>query len=129
ALVVSGANRNDFKETKAVLDNLVMARPQPTTRKQQNLCLDKGCDYPEVAKIVAAYGYTVHLRRRGEEHAQEKNIPGYRARHWVVERTHRWMNGNRRLLIRWEKKTANDEAFLPLACAIIAVRRTLAVFG
>ncbi|MDZ7309188.1 MAG: IS5/IS1182 family transposase, partial [candidate division KSB1 bacterium] len=37
--------------------------------------------------------------------------------------------GNRRLLIRWEKKTANDEAFLHLACAIIAVRRTLAVFG
>ena len=53
---------------------------------------------------------------------QKKQIPGYRARRWVVERTHSWMNRFRRILIRWEKKTANYEAMLHLACAFITFR-------
>ena len=34
-------------------------------------------------------------------------MPRYRARHWIAERTHSWMNRFRRLLIRWEKKVEN----------------------
>lgn len=123
AVVATGANRNDFKETQRVLDGIAIARPEPTKRKKQNLCLDKGYDYPEVSKILNEYGYTAHIRSRGEERSSKKNTPGHRARRWVVERTHSWMNRNRRLLIRWEKKTANYEAFLHLACAAITVRQ------
>jgi transposase len=119
SVVVTGANRNDFKETKNVFDNIVVDRPKPTTRKKQNLCGDKGYDYPEVHELVKEYGYTGHIKTRGEESSAKAKIPGYRARRWVVERTHSWMNRFRRLLIRWEKKTENYEAFLHLACAFI----------
>ena len=122
ALVVTGANRNDFKEIKNVLDNIVIKRPKPTKRKKQNLCLDKGYDYPEVHALVKEYGYSGHIKTRGEESSAKAKIPGYRARRWVVERTHSWMNRFRRLLICWEKKTENYEAFLHLSCAFITFR-------
>ena len=47
---------------------------------------------------------------------------GYRARRWVVERAHSWMNRFRRILIRWEKKAANYLALLHFACAWITFR-------
>jgi putative transposase len=122
ALVVTGANRNDFKETKSVIKNIVVKRPRVSKRKKQHLCLDKGYDYPEVHELVKRYGYTAHIKSRGEERNERKRLPGYRARRWVVERTHSWMNRFRRILIRWEKKTANFEAMLHLACAYITFR-------
>lgn len=128
ALVVTGANRNDFKETKNVLDHIVVKRPKPTKRKKQHLCGDKGYDYPEVRDLVKQYGYTAHIKSRGEESVAKTKIPGYRARRWVVERTHSWMNRFRRLLIRWEKQTKNYEAFLQLSCAFITFRAA-GVFG
>ena len=49
-------------------------------------------------------------------------IPGFRARRWVVERTHSWLNRFGRLLIRWEKKIENYLTILHLACALITFR-------
>ena len=43
----------------------------------------------------------------GNKKKKRRRIPKYRARRWVVERTHSWMNRFRRLLIRWEKKEDN----------------------
>jgi len=122
AVVVTGANRNDFKETRRVLEQIVIARPKPTARKQQHLCLDKGYDFPEVDEIVADFGYTAHISRRGQKTSKPQSLPTYRSRRWVVERTHSWMNRFRRILIRWEKKTENYEAFLHLTCAYITIR-------
>jgi len=63
--------------------------------------MDKGYDFIDIRELVEEYGYTAHIRRRAEENIK---IPGYRARSWVVERTHSWLNRFRRLLIRWEEK-------------------------
>jgi putative transposase len=79
-------------------------------------------NYAEVAAAATALGYTLHLRRRGEVAHAKRTIPGYRARRWVVERTHSWLNRFRRILIRWEKKLENYTAMLHLACASIAFR-------
>jgi hypothetical protein len=68
----------------------------------QGLCLDKGYDYKEPRALAVALGFTLHLRSRGEEAKELKRKPGVRARRWVVERTHGWMNRFRRILIRWE---------------------------
>ena len=70
------------------------------------MCLDKGYDFPEVYELLEEYGYTIHIRLRGEEISNNKEggIPKYRARRWVVERIHSWMDRFRRLLIRWEKR-------------------------
>jgi transposase len=41
----------------------------------------------------------------------------------VVERTHRWTNRFRALLVRWDTKTVNYEGSLHLARAYIAFAR------
>jgi len=122
AVTVAGANRHDMKLAEATMQAVVVERPEPTTEQPQNLCLDKGYDYDEVRQAVAAYGYTAHIRTRGEERSAKCQIPGYRARRWVVERTHSWLNRFRRLLIRWEKKAENYIGLLHFACAWITFR-------
>lgn len=104
------------------LESIPLERPKPTKRKPQHLCADKGYDFPSVRELVAAWGYTAHIpvkKAKGAESVKREKIPGYRARRWVVERTHSWMNRFRRLLIRWEKKVPNYKAFLHFACAWI----------
>lgn len=128
AVAVEGANRHDMKLVEPTLEGFMVPRPEPTPERPQHLCLDKGYDYPEVRELVAAWGYTGHIRSRGEERMQKGTVPGYRARRWVVERTHSWMNRFRRLLIRWEKGVANYVAMLHLACAWITYRAA-GVFG
>jgi transposase len=85
----------------------------------QHLCLDKRYDYEDVRQTVAEYGYTAHIPSRGENRTHQRKLPDYRARRWVVERTHSWLNRFRRLLIRWEKKANNYAAMLQLASAFI----------
>jgi putative transposase len=128
AVAVAGANRHDMKLTEATLQAILIERPDPTPEQPQHLCLDRGYDYPQVREIVEAWGYTAHIRARGEEAAAKEHIPGYRARRWVVERTHSWLNRFRRLLIRWEKKIENYLAMLHFACAWITFRAA-GVFG
>ncbi len=121
-LVLDGANRNDFKLARATLDSIPIARPEPTPAEPQGLCLDKGYDYPEVYALADEFGFTAHIRKRGEEAQALKREAGDKARRWVVERTHSWMNRFRRLLIRWEKKPANYLGLLHLVCALITYR-------
>jgi putative transposase len=77
-----------------------------------------------VRERLAAFGFTAHIRARGEEAQAMKHEAGYKARRWVVERTHSWINRFRRLLVRWDKTVRNDLAFLHLACAYITYRRS-----
>ena len=138
AVVVEGANRHDMKLAAATLGSLKVARPQPTAQSPQGLCLDRGYDFEEVRRLVAALGMTLHVPGRGEKARQVQDVreereeqeeqevrePGGQARRWVVERTHGWLNRFRGLLIRWNKKAANYLALLHLACGIIAWRAT-----
>ena len=103
-------------------------RPMPQPGQPQHLCLDKGYDFPQVRELVARYGSTAHIRSRGEERVEKQTLPGYRARRWVVERTHSWLNRFRRLLIRWEKRLGNYLAMLHFACAWITFRAS-GLFG
>src|SRR6476620_477097 len=118
---VDAANRHDMKMTKPTLQNVVINKPEPTIKSKQHMCMDKGYDYPEVYELLEDYGYTIHVRLRGKGRSRRK-IPKYRARRWVVERTHSWTNRFRRLLIRWEKKIENYIAMLHFACAWITHR-------
>ena len=65
------------------------------------------------------FGYTAHIRSRGEEAQAIKRQAGFKARRRVVERIHSWMNRFRRILTRWEKNPENYLALLHLVCAII----------
>ncbi len=86
------------------------------------MCLDKGYDFEEVRAILEEFGFTAHIRCRGEEAQALKAEAGRKARRWVVERSHSWMNRFRRILVRWDKKPEHYLAFLHFACALIALR-------
>jgi putative transposase len=121
-LVVAGATRPDMKLLAPTLYSVVVERPEPSAEQPQGLCLDKGYDYEEVRATLAVFGFTAHMRARGEEAHALKRRAGFTARRWVVERTHSWMNRFRRILIRWDKKADNYLGFLHFACALIAFR-------
>jgi putative transposase len=127
-LVVAGANRPDMKLVKETVASGVVQPPRPTKTRPQGLCLDKGYDYEEVRETLREFGFTAHMRAQGEEAQALKRQAGFRARRWVVERTHSWMNRYRRVLIRWDKKVENYLAFLHFACALIAFRAS-GLFG
>lgn len=121
-LAVEGAQRHDMKLVRETIESLVVKRPDPSPEQPQGMCMDKGYDYQEVRDILTEFGFTAHIRSRGEEAKELAQEAGKRARRWVVERTHSWMNRFRRILIRWEKKPENYIAFLHFACALIAFR-------
>lgn len=89
------------------------------------MCMDKGYDYDEVRELLREFGYTAHIRARGEEAKKLKKGAIKKARRWVVERTHSWLNRFRGILIRWPKKAENYLALLYFACGIITWRACL----
>jgi transposase len=121
-VAVDGANRHDCRLVKPTVKSIPVKRPKPTKRKPQGMCLDKGYDYDSVRDLVKEFGYTGHIRTRGEEAQAIKREAGFKARRWVVERSHSWMNRFRRILTRWEKKATNYLALLHLVCAVITFR-------
>jgi putative transposase len=121
-VAVEGANRNDFKMARATIESIPVTRPAATAGSPQGMCLDKGYDYAEVRDLLAEFAFTGHIRARGEEAEALKREAGYRARRWVVERTHSWLNRYRAVLIRWCKKPENFLATLHFAFALITYR-------
>lgn len=117
-----------MKLVRATIESIVIERPEPTTERPQGMCLDRGYDYDEVRAILDEFGFTAHIRSRGEEARDIAREAGKRARRWVVERSHSWLNRFRRILVRWEKKPEHYLAFLHFACALIAFRAT-GLFG
>lgn len=123
-LAIDGANRNDFKLARETIQSIPIRRPRPTNDDPQGMCMDKGYDYDEVRDLLKEFRFTEHIHSRGEEAQAIKKKAGFKARRWVAERTHSWMNRFRRILIRWEKKARNYLALLHLVCGLIAFRAT-----
>jgi putative transposase len=128
AVVIEGANRHDMKLVRSTIETIIVERPEPTEERPQGMCLDKGYDYDEVYAILLECGFTAHVRPRGEEAQSIQREAGFKARRWVVERAHSWLNRFRRLLVRWEKKPENYLAFLHFACGLLAFR-SAGLFG
>ena len=87
-VAVEGANRNDFKMARQTVESIPVLRPAPSPEEPQGMCLDKGYDYNEVRELLREFAFTAHIRARGEEAKALKTEAGYKARRWVVERTH-----------------------------------------
>jgi len=134
AVAVEGANRHDSKLLVATLDGVVVARPAPeeeegTDSQKQHLCLDAAYDSELVREELEVRGYEAHIspadKKKRSERKEALQHLGGRARRWVVERTHSWLNRSRRLLVRWEKKTENYLGFIHLACAQLIFSKIL----
>ena len=124
-VAIAGANRNDMKLVAATRESIPeeAARPEPSPETHQGRCMDKGYDYDEVRELVEEFGFTAHIKARGEEAQALKRKAGNKARRWVVERTHSWMNRYRGVLIRWSKNAENYLAMLHMSFAFIIYRR------
>jgi len=122
----AGANLNDHLLLKGTLDSIPIARPQPTRKAPQGICLDKAYDNSQTRDLVAEYKLTPHIRTRGEEIDLKARHPDWKARRWVVEACHSWLNRNRAILIRWSKKDENHLALLMLASGLIAFKKARA---
>ena len=77
SIVITAANTHDIKAATQTLDRIVVERPL----KSQNLCLDKGYDFPEIERESIKRRYIPHIRHRGEE--KELIKMGYPARRWL----------------------------------------------
>ena len=110
----SGSVKPDLEKT---LDKIVILRPEVTEDKQQNLCLDASCTGAE--KIISGKNYVLHICPLGEEKEEKIKNPNFKARRWVVEVAHSFLNRFGKLLVRYEKKAKNYLALIHFACAII----------
>jgi transposase len=120
AVAIGGANAHDQSLAAETLRGIPVPRPLSKGRRKQHLCLDKGyCGLP-IERLAKRRGYQPHVPRKGQLvprcNARQK------ARRWVVERAHSWMNRARRLLVRWEKKVDNYLAFIHLQFAYTALQ-------
>jgi hypothetical protein len=89
------------------------------------LCLDAG--YTGHEAEVVNRNYIPHIRPRGEEKQEIEKNPNFKARRWVVEVSHSFVNRFRKLLVRFEKKDINYRGLIEFALAIIVWRKLIPV--
>ena len=129
SLVASGANVHDVKLLAATLDQVIRARPAPRAKAPQHLCADAGYKGAPARQAVEKRHYRPHIKQRREEADAKRKRPAYKARRWVVERTHSWLNRFRKLLVSFEKTKEGYVALLALAAAMICWRQTISIYG
>ena len=103
--------------------------PAPAQPPAQNLCADAGYKGKPALAIIASHHYIPHVKQRREEAEAKQKQPGFKARRWVVERTHSWTNRFRKLLVSFEKTEASYRALLSLAAAMICWRQIFSISG
>jgi putative transposase len=120
---------HDVKLLESTLDGIVIVRPQPDEGNPQHFCADAGYKGQAALETVQARDYQPHIKQRKEEAEAKRTKPGWKARRWVVERTHSWMNRFRKLLVSFEKTEASYVALLSLAAALICWRQIITIYG
>jgi len=127
SIVVTGANRHDVSQLAAVLKGRIVSPLMED--EEEHLCADAAFAGEGPRQILIAAGYIPHVRSRGEEKLEKVTNPGFKARRWVVEACHSWLNRFRKLTIRYEKLDSTHIALIHLAAAIIALRKVGIIYG
>lgn len=101
-----------------------MSRPQEGA---QHLCADAGYKGKPAQEAAEERGYIPHIKQRKEEAKAKRQDPHCKARRWVVERTHSWLNRSRKVLVSFEKTEASYFALLCLAAALVCWRKVVSI--
>lgn len=127
-LAIAGANVNDHLLLEQTLSALQIA-PNIWFQflfwlgvLQIHLCLDKAYDNGASYQVVSDFGYREHISKKDHQ-VNKVRKASYKARRWIVEASHSWLNRFRKILIRFEKTEASYLALLHLACAITCFRK------
>ena len=123
SLVVTGANRHDVSQLGAVLDGVMVDRPNPPERRNKPLCADAGYTGAPALQIIEDHGYIPHVKGRAQEADELKRDPKKKAKRWVVEVAHSWFNRFRKQLVRYEKLDCSFLALNHIAASIMAFRK------
>lgn len=101
-----------------------IAGPQGRSRKKPHkLHADKGYDSVHNRAVCRRRKSAPRIARRGVESSEK--LGRYR---WKVEHTFAWLQRNRRLLVRYERRDDIHLGFLELGCCLIAFNFVSAVF-
>jgi putative transposase len=115
-VAVTAANVNDGVGGRQLLKNI---KPEDFPRLSA-LFVDNGYRNRKFQEFVESHGGGKWTLVFSIREAGEKGFKTVRIR-WVVERTHAWLNRNRRLSKDYERKTENSEAMIRFA----AIRQML----
>jgi transposase len=121
AVTLSGANLHDLRQILQLVfvefPHVGGQRGRPLDRPRR-VTADKGYDCQATRDLLAASGIESQIPKRGQPHEN----PLGRIR-WPIERTISWLKQFRRLRIRWDRLAHIHQAFLDLACSLIAWRQ------
>ena len=124
AVLISAANVHDSQLMVPLLDSLapIRSRRGRPRHRPGKLHADKAYDVPALRAEIRRRGITVRIARKGVESSQRLG------RHrWVVESSLAWLQRNRRLARRYERKAEHFQAFADLGCALLTYRRLIKV--
>jgi transposase len=119
-VLISAANVHDSQLMLPLLDSVapVRSRRGRARHRPDKLHADKAYDVPALRAEVRRRGIAVRIARKGVESTQR--LGRYR---WIVEACLSWLQNNRRLVRRYERKAEHFQAFADLGCLLICYRR------
>ena len=116
AILLTAANVNETTMLEATLDAIkpIKGRKGRPRKRPDKLHADKGYESKKNRVALRRRGITPRIARKGVE--SKERLGRFR---WVAERTHSWLNRNKRLKVRYERRADIHEAFLTIGCALI----------
>ncbi len=121
AVMVTPANQADLLQLlPLVLEHFpkikgAVGRPP---ERPQKVIADAGYASRDLEALLTACGVEAEIPQKSEPRP-----PGLGKKRWKIERTIAWLRQFRRLRIRWDRLSTNFEAFVTLACTVIAWRQ------
>lgn len=123
AVSITGANVPDIKQLLPLVVAVpaVGGKPGHPRSRPKRLYADRAYDSEPARCILRWLGIEPLLAKRGTEHGS-----GLGRFRWVVERTISWLHQQRRLRVRYERRSDIHSGFLTLAAGLICFHIFLA---
>lgn len=120
AVMLTPANQHDIRQILPLVflkyPRIGGAPGRPLDRPRRVIA-DAGYASRDLLDLLAACGIAANIPQKGETQS-----PGLGKIRWPVERAIAWLKQFRRLRIRWDRLAIIHEAFIQIACALIAWR-------
>jgi transposase len=116
----TAANRHDVTQLDRLIDEIPRVQgPVGRPRRRPEIVYgDRAYDSQPHRDSLNALGIRARLARRRDAHGS-----GLGQVRWVVERTMAWLHQNRRLRVRYERRTDIHDAFLKIGCILICSKQ------
>jgi len=120
------ASPGEISLAPETLDQVKVGRHGPgrPRRHPRRIIADRGYDSIGFRRFLKARGVELiapHLSTRKRKHQDGRPLRRYRRR-WKIERTIAWLGNFRRLVVRWDRDLTIYQAFVHVACLLIACR-------